>query len=339
MLGSDADGAPPLYAVGAATPPEGAQAFWLNTSDGKRLRAAYWKAQAPVRGAVALFQGRTEFIEKFYEPVQHLLERGFSVLTFDWRGQGLSDRPLPDRRKGYVRDFLEFQNDVDAALAALAEREPNVPWFLVAHSMGGAVAARTLMRQSRGGGKQGALPGPGFQAAILSAPMLGLAGAGGGSLGWSVASAMTNLGGGGVYSMGGSSKPFSEEGYDDNPLTSDPQRYEDRYAAIIRAHPEVALGGATWAWLNAARREMTRIKSVDLPMLVVIGDNERIVTPSAVQAYAKGNPNATLLTLKGDVRHEPFLENDKAQTQLWAAVSGFLNRFTPPRLQAASQPQ
>ena len=48
------------------------------------------------RGTVVLLTGRGEFIEKYAtEVVGELLERGFAVVALDWRGQGLSDRPLP----------------------------------------------------------------------------------------------------------------------------------------------------------------------------------------------------------------------------------------------------
>ncbi len=61
-------------------------------SDGAQLRAAFWRPEGVPRGTVALVQGRAEFIEKYYEVVGELLERGFVVASFDWRGQGLSQR-------------------------------------------------------------------------------------------------------------------------------------------------------------------------------------------------------------------------------------------------------
>ena len=64
-------------------------------SDKLRLRFARWEpTRGPVRGTVCLFQGRGEFIEKYFEVIADLRRRGFAVATMDWRGQGGSERLL-----------------------------------------------------------------------------------------------------------------------------------------------------------------------------------------------------------------------------------------------------
>ena len=59
------------------------------------------------RGAArsACSSGRGEFIEKYFEVIADLRRRGFAVATMDWRGQGGSQRMLPNPRKGHVRYF------------------------------------------------------------------------------------------------------------------------------------------------------------------------------------------------------------------------------------------
>lgn len=323
--------APPLYNAGGVTAPGGARTFWLKAAGpggraGPRLRAAYWPAPGAARGTALLFQGRTEFIEKHYEPIDRLLKAGFAVFTLDWRGQGLSDRPLSDRRRGHIHDFAEYQQDVDAALAQMRALETPTPWILVAHSMGGAVGARALMRA-----EAGALPeGAAFEAAILSAPMLGLAGAGGGLAASLSAGAASLVGFGGSYAPGGSETPYSATGFEGNMLTSDPARFQRRLTAMLDAHPNLALGGATWGWLRAARREMPRLRPTAIPTLVAVGDQDQIVSVDAARAYARKAPNGALLLLEG-ARHEPFLETDALQDQLWRGIDTFLDERVPPR--------
>ena len=58
---------------------------------------------------MCLFQGRAEFIEKYFETVRELRARGFAVATIDWRGQGGSERALADPRKGHVGDFSRIR--------------------------------------------------------------------------------------------------------------------------------------------------------------------------------------------------------------------------------------
>jgi lysophospholipase len=65
----------------------------VRSAGGKRLRYAIFKSDTTrARGTVVLLQGRNECIEKYYETIEHFTRRGLWVATFDWRGQGLSDR-------------------------------------------------------------------------------------------------------------------------------------------------------------------------------------------------------------------------------------------------------
>src|SRR5665213_2797595 len=81
-----------------------------------RLRVARFEGDGP--GVCVLLNGQTEFIEKYFEVIDELRGRGFGVATMDWRGQGGSDRPLQDdSRKGYVKDFAEYDDDLAAFMA------------------------------------------------------------------------------------------------------------------------------------------------------------------------------------------------------------------------------
>ncbi len=78
---------------------------------GARLRAARFPADpaaAARRGVCVLLNGQTEFIEKYFEVIDELRGRGFAVASLDWRGQGGSARATDDPRKGYVKDFAEY---------------------------------------------------------------------------------------------------------------------------------------------------------------------------------------------------------------------------------------
>ena len=134
-----------LLSAESSRPPAEGQAAQVQASDGLHLRVAYWPGEG--RGTIVLFQGRTEFIEKYYETIGRFIGLGFVVGTLDWRGQGLSERPLSDRRKGHVSDFANYQRDADALIAHLEAVGAPRPWVLVGHSMGGAISARLLMRR------------------------------------------------------------------------------------------------------------------------------------------------------------------------------------------------
>ena len=94
-------------------------------------------------------QGRAEFIEKYFEVIGELLSRGFVVATFDWRGQGLSDRLLGNRARGHVRRSTDYRLDLDAFVSQLLAPDCPKPWFALAHSMGAAATLIMSLRSTR----------------------------------------------------------------------------------------------------------------------------------------------------------------------------------------------
>ena len=108
-----------LVSIPANPVPEGAVEGTLKTRDGVALRFARWPPPPGRKGTVCVFQGRAEFIEKYFEVVHDARARGFAVAMMDWRGQGLSDRALRDPRKGHVGSFSEFDLDIAVPAGAL----------------------------------------------------------------------------------------------------------------------------------------------------------------------------------------------------------------------------
>src|SRR5262245_47508778 len=134
---------------------------------GAELRAARFPAAPDVaaRGVCVLLNGQTEFIEKYFEVIDELRERGFQVATMDWRGQGGSSRMIEDSRKSFVSDFSEYDQDLDTLMnwivtPMLAAGEKPVA---LAHSMGAHNLLRLLTRRPAC-----------FTACVLSAPMIGI---------------------------------------------------------------------------------------------------------------------------------------------------------------------
>ena len=105
-----------LVSIPANPVPDNAVAGSIKTPDGVTLRFARFAPPPGRKGTVVVLQGRAEFIEKYFETARDLRARGFAVATFDWRGQGLSERALTDRQKGYVRDFSQYATDLDAIM-------------------------------------------------------------------------------------------------------------------------------------------------------------------------------------------------------------------------------
>ena len=317
--------AAPLFEDDAVVAPAGGAAAWIRAADGVRLRTAYWGVGD--RGTAVLLQGRTEFIEKYYEPVRRFAELGFASAAIDWRGQGLSDRPLGERRRGFVGDFAEFQRDVDAFLAYLAAVGAPKPWVLVGHSMGGAISARVLMRQDpaqRGDLVAGGAAPP-FAIAVLSAPMLGLYGSlSDGPIARALSRFAVAFGMGDWYSAGCDRRNSADLGFPKNVLTSDESRFS-AYAGLLSKHEDLALGGPTWAWLSAAILEMARLRPSSTPTLIAIGDDDMVVSMTSAERYVRRLAEGDIMVLP-NARHEPFLETDAIQADLWKAIADFLEK-------------
>ncbi|MCS6761080.1 MAG: alpha/beta hydrolase [Candidatus Devosia symbiotica] len=78
-----------------------------------QLHYAFWpKSVGKPRGTICLVQGRSKFIEKYFETIADFCKRGFVVATFDWRGQSGSGRLIGDASLGYVNKFEDYWTDL-----------------------------------------------------------------------------------------------------------------------------------------------------------------------------------------------------------------------------------
>ncbi|WP_236638272.1 alpha/beta fold hydrolase [Mangrovicoccus ximenensis] len=139
--GMSGTGIAPFFAADSGAP-DGARAVWRQTRDGVRIRIGEF-GRGP-KGTVLCFPGRTEYIEKYGPTARDFMAAGYGFAAIDWRGQGLADRLLSDPRLGHVDRFADYQRDVAAFLAHAGEAGLPKPWFLLAHSMGGAIALQSL---------------------------------------------------------------------------------------------------------------------------------------------------------------------------------------------------
>ena len=95
-----------------------------------------------------LLHGQTEFIEKYGEVIGELQARGFTVATFDWRGQGLSSRLTADSRKSHIKDFREYDEDLATFLEQVVKPLGAGAPLGLAHSMGARAVAEGVESQA-----------------------------------------------------------------------------------------------------------------------------------------------------------------------------------------------
>ena len=285
----------PFHAALADGPP-GATCVWLQAGSA-RIRVAWWKAGD--KGTVLLLPGRTECIEKYGRAAGDLVARGYSVITIDWRGQGLADRALADRREGHVGDFAEYQQDLDAMLAEAGRAGLPQPFYMIAHSMGGCIGLRGLMR---------GLP---VRAAAFSAPMWGIAMAA-----WlrpvtSVVSALAGpLGLMARYAPSTSAETYLLQApFAGNVLTTDREMWDYMRRQVAEV-PDLALGGPSIGWLKAALRECAALAVMPapkVPAICALGTVEKVVDVPPVHLRMAGWANGQLDLYPG-AEHEIMME-------------------------------
>ncbi len=300
------------------------------TRDGIAIRVARWPpalrwmARGEPLGTVVVCNGRTEFIEKYYEVAGELAGRGFAALVFDWRGQGLSDRLLRDPRKGHVGSFADYGEDLAAVASQVLAPFCPRPWYALAHSMGGPIVLQFAARRPDV-----------FERLVLSAPMIGIAGLPFAATLRATARLCRFAGLSRGFVPGGRRRSPFAMAFDGNPLTSDAGRFA-RMLQFVQSEPRLGLGAPTIGWLHAAFDAMAEVqddgfvRAFAVPTLTVMPALDRVVDGLAAERLAQRLRGGNIIGLPG-CRHEILMENDALRQQFWAAFDAFVPGRAVPK--------
>ena len=292
--------------------------------DGTHIRYGVWRNESASPGGtppatVFLLPGRTEFIEKYSEMIAELLERRFAVVVMDWRNQGLSDRPLANRSKHYCADFAPVARDLDALLQHLSEADLPGPKYLLAHSFGGHLSLRFLHDN----------PGV-FARAVFSAPMVNIRYAP--MPAWfsrALVRTAVALGRGESYAPLQRDYGAWQRGKMNMALlTHDEGRFWDEHY-FIDQNPDLALGGITYGWLQAAINSIGLInatgypEAIETPILIIQAGADRWINNDTQAVVASRLPNGNFQVIAG-ARHEMMKEIDEYRLAFWRGFDAFL---------------
>ena len=285
--------------------------------DGTRLRYAWFRvASESPRGTLLVLQGRLECLEIYGEQIAEWNARGFDVVSFDWRGQGGSSRPLGDTHKQHVQSFDVYRDDLRRFYTDIVAPAQRGPLVVSGHSLGGFVALDWLIQDK-----------PEAKAAVLFAPMLAmpvpsmLCGAL-----LTMSQTAIGLGFGESYGLFERRHEPTHWVFEGNALTHDPRRFRfipDCFAA----HPELALGGITYAWLHAALTALIRLRmqlhEVAPPVLVLNSGQDNVVLSHELSAWTHHMPRVTE-KIYPTARHAVMMETDDVRQQAWHDIDAWL---------------
>lgn len=296
------------------------QGQWERT-DGKFLHYRY-VLNPEAKAWIVIMQGRAESAAKYTELMEELYQNAYSVFTFDHIGQGQSSRLTENPQHGYINDFDDYVLDANDLVTKVIQalrmqhKQANTPQYLLAHSMGGAIATMFLHRYPNV-----------FDKAVLCSPMYKIQSpipeAAARHLVSAGAQMQQILGIQSGYFLG--QDDFETVDFSDNKLTSCQVRYE-WFRGYYHDNIEQRLGGVTFQWLAAALSAMEYIeqnaKEIVTPILGFRAMADEIVDNPEIEKIFTDFSHAHLVDIEG-AKHEILFEKDKLRHEALKQILAF----------------
>lgn len=242
-----------------------------------------WLPENPAR-ALLVVHGLGEHSGRYEGFAAWFAERGCAVHAYDHRGHGRSGGP-----RCHVRRFSDLLDDLDRCLDQIRAEHPDLPIFLVGHSMGGLIVAALAVER-----------GPRVAGAVMSGAALAVDG--------SLSRARD-------FAVRGLSAVVPRlsfpAGLDPNGLSRDPEVvrvYLDDPWVHRRLTVSLAAGLA-----SASRRTAAAGARVGIPLLILHGEADPICPVEASRKFhAQVSVPGTRLHVYPRLRHEIFNEPERA---------------------------
>ncbi|HBO37546.1 MAG TPA: lysophospholipase [Pasteurellaceae bacterium] len=292
-----------------------AERFPMQYFSGKKnCRIAYRHfvhQQIDSRKLLVLANGRAENIMKWTEIAYDFYHRGYDVLAFDHRGQGYSQRLLSDPEKGHLDEFRFYCDDMADLIEKVTALYDYQHQHILAHSLGGLISTYYLANYDHH-----------IESAVFSAPFYGI------PMKYPVRdeliiNLMVLFGQGSRYVFGRTA--YKPTNLNNNELSSCKTRMK-WMNRINRKFPEIHLGGPTFRWvhlcLNAINRLPSIISRIEIPVLILQSDKDKIVSNKNLE-------NLTALFAKGTVeqvvnaKHEILFERDHLRDKMLQRISDY----------------
>lgn len=136
------------------------EVYGFDSADGEsKIHARKWIPEGEIKGVLQLVHGMVEYIERYDEFATFMAERGFLVVGHDHIGHGESVAS-PDRwgmmKGSHPSDIMVA--DIYSNFELTKKANPNVPYFILGHSMGSYMLRKFLSVKSDSiGGLDGAI--------------------------------------------------------------------------------------------------------------------------------------------------------------------------------------
>lgn len=285
------------------------------------------------RKCLVISPGRRESYLKYKELSFDFFKLGFDIFIIDHRGQGLSERLLPNSYKGYVDNFQYYVVDLAQFISNIVQPhcdkiDNSSKPYLLAHSMGGAIAARYLQDYPNT-----------IEAAVLSSPMFGF---NSGGIPKFLAKPLIEVidqinqwaDNSPWYFLG--QNDTSQDDFQENLLTHSFIRFQ-QFSKLYSNTPAIQLGGVTLKWLTESTKALQIIfdglDKITTPTLVLQSGADKIVSNTSQNDFCKelhkvqpqSCPNGKPVIIE-NAYHELFFESDIYRRQALLTVTQWFER-------------
>ncbi|MGX7132008.1 alpha/beta fold hydrolase [Enterococcus songbeiensis] len=119
----------------------------LQSADGRHfLHVALWLPQEKPKAVVQIIHGMVEHIIRYEEFALFLVEQGIAVVGHDHLGHGFSSTPEEFGHFGDQKGAEYLVADTAAVYQTYRNRFPEIPYFILGHSMGSLVLRNFLQQ-------------------------------------------------------------------------------------------------------------------------------------------------------------------------------------------------
>ena len=122
--------------------------YYFTSSEGKTpIHVREWTPDCDLNGVVQISHGINEYIGRYEDFARYLASKGFVVVGNDHLGHGQS--MLSPERLGYFADsdgWYHVVDDVEELRRRTHEKYPELPYFILGHSMGSFIVRTWLSR-------------------------------------------------------------------------------------------------------------------------------------------------------------------------------------------------
>ncbi len=118
----------------------------LSAKDGHCIFLRSWKpSRKKIKAVVQISHGMAEHSERYTETARQLCDAGFMVYAHDHRGHGHSKNDLVSGLYSKKNGWALVKSDLNQVHEYIAENKPDLPLFLLGHSMGSFISMAYLI--------------------------------------------------------------------------------------------------------------------------------------------------------------------------------------------------